>query len=70
MLERRIELLAKRHAIKFVLDSLVKAFTNTIGLRVLGLRAGVVDILHREIELIFVVLALTAIFGPAIGQNA
>ncbi len=32
--------------------------------------SDVIDVLHREIELIFVMLALAAIFGAAVGENA
>src|SRR5215207_3964949 len=39
-------------------------------LRVLGLGAGVVDVLDGEIELVFVVLRVAAIFGAAVGQHA
>jgi hypothetical protein len=36
----------------------------------LGLRTRVIDVFHGQIELILVMLALAAIFGSAIGQNA
>jgi hypothetical protein len=39
-------------------------------LRVLGLGARVINIFHREIQLILVMLTLAAVFGSAVGQNA
>jgi hypothetical protein len=30
----------------------------------------VIDILHRQVELILVMLALAAVLGSAVGQNA
>jgi hypothetical protein len=36
---------------------------------VLRARLTVIDVLHREIELIFVMLALPAIFGAVVGED-
>ena len=48
---------------------LVKTFTDSVRLWVLRLGPGMIDILQCEIELIFVMLGIAAIFGAAIGQN-
>jgi hypothetical protein len=40
------------------------------GLRTLGLGSSVVDVLDREIELVFVAVMGSAIFGPPVGQHA
>ena len=37
------------------------------GLRAFGFRAGMIDILDGEVELVLVVLGIAAIFGSAIG---
>ena len=47
----------------------MKTLTDSVRLRALGLGAAVVDVLDREIELVFVALA-TAEFGATIGQHA
>ena len=46
------------------------ALADTVGLRALGLGAGVVDILHRQVELVFVPLMIAAVFGAAVGEHA
>ena len=43
---------------------------DSIGLRALGLGARVVNVLERQIELVFVMLRIAAIFRAAIGQHA
>ena len=48
----------------------MEALTDAIGLRMPGLGAAVVDILDREVQLIFVVLALASVFRAAIGEHA
>jgi len=68
--DRAIDLLAERHAIELVEDGLMEPLGDAIGLRALGLGARMVDVLDRQIELIFVVLRVAAIFRAAIGQHA
>jgi hypothetical protein len=46
-----------------------QALADTVGLRALGLGAGVVDVLDRQVELLLVALA-AAELGAAIGQHA
>src|SRR6516165_2098436 len=50
-------------------DGAMEALANAIGLRALGLGAGMVDVLNGEIELVFVALR-AAKLGAAIGQHA
>jgi hypothetical protein len=45
----------------------VKALADAVGLRALGLGARVVDVLDRQVELVFVAL-VTAELGTAVGQ--
>src|ERR1700751_250767 len=47
----------------------MEAFADSIGLRALGLGAAVIDVLDREIELVFMALG-AAKLGAAIGQHA
>jgi hypothetical protein len=48
----------------------VEALNDSIGLRALGLGSGVVHILDREIELVLMVLGVSAIFRASVGQHA
>ena len=64
-----IDLFAERDPVKLVQDSAMEALANAIGLRALGLGAAVVDVLDREIELVFVALG-AAKLGAAIGQQS
>ena len=47
----------------------MEAFADSIRLRALGLGAAVIDVLNREIELVFMALG-TAKLGAAVGQHA
>ena len=58
LVDGAIDLLAKRDAIEFVKHGAVEALADAVGLRALGLGAGVVDILHRQVEFVFVPLRL------------
>ena len=70
LVNRLVELLAERDAVELVEHRLVKALDDTVGLRALGLRPRVVDVLDGEIELLFVPLRISAVFDSAIGQHA
>ena len=67
--DRAINLLAESHPVELVQHRLVEALDDPVRLRTLGLGPGMVDILHRQVELVFVVLGVAAIFGAAIGQH-
>ena len=68
--DRRVDLLAESDAVEFVEHGLVVSLNDAIGLRALGLGAAMVDILDGEMELIFVMLGIAAIFRAPIGKNA
>src|SRR6201982_44431 len=68
--DRLIDLLAEDDAIELTEHRLVEPLNDAIRLRALGLGARMVDILERQIELVFVVLGVAAIFRAAIGQHA
>ena len=69
LVQRAIDLLAEGDPIELVQDGAVKALADAVGLRALGLGAAVVDVLDREIELVFVALG-AAKLGAAISQDA
>ena len=48
----------------------VEALDDAVGLRAFGLSPGVVDVLDREIKLVFVAVVGPAVFGPAVGEHA
>ena len=54
LVDRPIDLLAERHPIELVEHGAMEALADAVGLRALGLGAGVIDVLDREIELVFV----------------
>jgi len=66
---RSEDLFPERDPVEFVEHRLVEALDNSIRLRALGLGARMVNILDRQIELVFVVLRIAAIFRAPIGQN-
>src|SRR5579863_7690930 len=68
--DRSIDLLAEDDAIELIEHRLVEALDDAIRLWALGLGAGVVDVLERQVELVFVVFRVAAIFRAAIGQHA
>ena len=55
-IRRVVELLAERHPVELVQQRLVEPLADAVGLRALHLGPGVVDILDREAELIFVAI--------------
>src|SRR5580658_3749466 len=69
LVDHTIDLFAERDPIELVQDGAVKALADPIRLWALGLGAAVVDVLDREIELVFVALG-AAKLGAAIGQDA
>ena len=68
--DRLIDLLAEDDAIELIEHRLVEPLNDAIRLRALGLGARMVDILERQIELVFMALWIAAIFLAAIGQHA
>jgi hypothetical protein len=68
-LQGGIELLAEGDGVEFVLDGTVETLANTVGLWMAGFGAGVVDILKRQIQLLFMVLERATEFGAPIRQD-
>ena len=48
-----VDLFAERDPIELIQDGAMEALADTIGLRALGLGAAVIDVLDREVELVF-----------------
>ena len=70
LLKRRVERLAESRRVELILQGLVEALTDAVGLRMAGLRAAVIDILDGQVQLIFVMFARPAVFAAAIGQQS
>jgi hypothetical protein len=51
-LQRSIDLLAERDAVKLVQDCLVEPFTDPVSLGVPHLGARVIDVLHGEVQFV------------------
>lgn len=68
--DRVVDLLAEDDAIELVEHGLVQPFDDPVGLRRLGLCSGVVDVLQGQIQLVFVMLGVAAVFGAAVCQHA
>src|SRR5436190_610607 len=64
---RSIDFLAEDDTVELVQHRLVESLNNAIGLRALGLGAGMIDVLERQIEFVFVMLGIAAILGAAVG---
>ena len=58
--DRAVEVLAECNAVELIEQCLVEALANAVRLRAPRLSARVIDVLDREVELIFVVLGLAA----------
>ena len=54
LVDRPVDLLAEHHPVELVEDGAVKALTDAVGLRALGLGAGVIDVLDGQVKLVFV----------------
>ena len=63
LVDRVIDLLAERDPVKLVQDCAMETLADSIRLRALGFGAAVIDVLNREVELVFVALG-AAKLGP------
>src|SRR5215813_11214974 len=69
LVDRVIDLLAECDPVKLIQHSAMEALADSIRLWALGLGAAVVDVLNREIELLFMAVG-AANFSAALGQHA
>ena len=67
LVDRTIHLLSEGDTVELVEHSLVEAFADAVGLRALGFRARMIDILDREVEFVFVSLRVATVLAAAIG---
>ena len=70
LLQAPVYLLPEEQAVAFVLQGLVEPLAYAIGLRLVGLGPGVVDVFHGQVELVGMVLRLAAVFRAPVGQDA
>jgi len=70
LLQGRVQLLTKRHTVKLILQGAMESFADPIRLRRFCAGPTVIDILHCQVELVFVVLTLAAVLRSAVRQNA
>src|SRR5215210_7399569 len=68
LIERVIQLASECAGVELVLDGLVEAFANPVGLRALCSRAGVLDVLQVQVQRVFVRFPVATILTPPIGQ--
>ena len=67
LVDRVIDLLAERDPVKLVQDCAMETLADSIRLRALGFGAAVIDVLNREIELVFMALG-AAELGATVSQ--
>lgn len=66
-LNRTVHLFAERDLIELLFDRAVEPLTNPVGLWAASFCARVVDVLQRQIQLVFMMLQPTTILRPAVG---
>ena len=69
LLDRPVYLLPERDPVELIECRLVEPFTDSIGLRTLGFRPGVIDVVQRQVELVLVPLDVSAVLSAAIRQD-
>src|SRR6185437_4912063 len=70
LIDRTIYLFAEGDTVELVEHRSVEALTDAVRLRAVRLGARVIDVLHREVELVFVALRVAAVLAAAIGKHA
>jgi hypothetical protein len=58
--DRTVDLLSEGHAVELVQHGLMEALDDAVGLRTFGLGTRMVNVLDRQIKLIFVVFGIAA----------
>src|SRR5262245_20638440 len=69
LLDPAVEPFAERHSVELVEQRLVETLADTICLRAPRLSARVVNVLHREVELVLMALGLAAELCATIGEH-
>jgi hypothetical protein len=57
LVDRPVDFFAERQPVELVEHGAMEALADAVGLRALGLGAGMIDVLDGEVELVFVALA-------------
>ena len=70
LVDRTVHLFAERDTVELVEHRLVEAFADAVSLRALGLGTRVIDVLDRQIKLVFVPFRVAAVLAAAIRQYA
>jgi hypothetical protein len=70
LIERVVELSPEGARVELVLDRLVEALADAIGLRALNPGAGVLDVLNIQVECELVAFPVAAVFRSTIGQDS
>ena len=70
LVDRLIEFLPKGYPVELIEHRLVKPLTDPVGLRTLCLGARMIDVLQRQIQLILVMLRITAVLGSPVRQHS
>ena len=70
LFDRLVESFSEGDLVELLQDRLVKAFTDSVGLRALGFRLRMIDVLDGKIELVLVMIPLSTVLGSAIGEHA
>ena len=65
-----VQLLSEKQAVALVLHRLMESFTDAVGLRMISLGLGMVNVLNGQVELVGVVLRLATVLRPSVGQDA
>ena len=68
--ERSVDLLSKCNLIELFENRSVESFADAVGLRALCFRLSVINVLDGEVQLIVVLIRLSAILGAAVGEHA
>ncbi len=70
LLQTCVDLASKRAGVELVLNRLVQALADTVGLRALGFGSSVLNVLQVQVQRVLVVLAVAAVLAPAVSQDA
>ena len=65
----QVNLFAESNGVKFILDGFVEAFADAVGLGMLGLGLGMVDVVQGQKQLILVPVRPAAVLGSPVGQH-
>ena len=64
-----VNLAPECYLVELLQDGFVETLANTVGLRMIGFRFGMLNVIECQIELVIVILRSAAIFGATVGQD-